>query len=617
MAKQVVGATVEVEFQSVGNLRKAIKEANSELLKTQAAFGATSKEAIEAAKRVAGLRDALQDANETAQLFDPGQKFKAVGNAVSALANGFTAVQGALGLLGVESKEVEKQLLKVQSALALSQGLSGLLDSGKDFARLASVIKGQVVTAFTTLKGAIAATGIGLLVVALGTIVQYWDDIKGLVNGVSSEQEKINKSTKDNLKTQEDKLSAIDGQSNQLKLQGKSEREILMLKIKQTDEAIKAAEVNLQNAKATKDAQVAAAKRNQEFLQGALKFISVPLTALLRGIDQIGAAFGKNFNLEEKITKSIATFFFDPEEVAKEGDAAIKEAEDILNKLKEQRAGFQLSVQSIDKAAADKRKEKQEEEKKERERIAKEIAEQKANDLQALIEAENKEFETLQNIKTEQDKIEKERQDEIQKEKDAADERERKRLLDKFELQKQYNNAVIAAEQDLQNAKFQAVSAGLDLLASLAGKNKAISNALFAVDKGLAIAKVVIDTQKEIAGYYANPTWKLLPDGGIALATAQSVKAKIRAGISIASIAATSIQKFMGGGAGAAGGGGIPQLNTSAPLQANLSPSVQAQALNSQAINNLAVTPTRAYILDRDIQNQNQINSFINRNASI
>jgi len=39
---------------------------------------------------------------------------------------GFTALTGAMGLLGVESEEVQKTLLKVQSALALSQGIAQL-----------------------------------------------------------------------------------------------------------------------------------------------------------------------------------------------------------------------------------------------------------------------------------------------------------------------------------------------------------------------------------------------------------------------------------------------------------------------------------------------------------
>lgn len=44
---------------------------------------------------------------------------------------------------------------------------------------------------FKGLKIAIAATGIGLIVVALGTIVTYWDDIIGFISGATKEQERL------------------------------------------------------------------------------------------------------------------------------------------------------------------------------------------------------------------------------------------------------------------------------------------------------------------------------------------------------------------------------------------------------------------------------------------
>lgn len=139
-----IGARLELDandgIKSLKDLKAQIKEAQGELISMQDKFGATSKEAIEAAKRVAGLKDQIKEASEVADLFDPGNKFKAVANAVNALTGGFTALTGAMSLLGVESEEVQKQLLKVQSALALSQGLSQVADSAKDFSRLKDVL---------------------------------------------------------------------------------------------------------------------------------------------------------------------------------------------------------------------------------------------------------------------------------------------------------------------------------------------------------------------------------------------------------------------------------------------------------------------------------------------
>ena len=334
-------------------LKKQLREATQELQVARQRFGEFSTEAVNAAQKVALIRDEIEDANESAQLFDPGKRFQALTTAASTAAGGIAAVQGAMALFGGESQEVEKALLKVQSAMALSQGLSQLKDIGKVGAQLKTSFMG-LTAGVNGFKKALIATGIGALVVAVGLLVTYWDDILGLVNGVGSEQKKLNEATLKDLEANKEKLDAIDGQTNQLKLQGKSEEDILKLKIAQTDEAIKAAEINLQNAEATKQAQLEASIRNKQLLQGLIAMVTAPITAVLVGIDLIGKAAGQNFNLAEGFTGGIAEMVFDPEAVAAEGDKTIKEAQAQLNQLKEKRAGFELSVLDGQKAAGEK-----------------------------------------------------------------------------------------------------------------------------------------------------------------------------------------------------------------------------------------------------------------------
>ena len=186
MSTEIVGIKIQVGGQekvlaTMGDLRKEIKQAQFDVLKFSQEFGETSKEALAAAKRVAELKDAIADASEKVGLFDPGKKFQVLGNAVNAVAGGFAAVQGAMGLVGAESEDLQKSLLKVQSALALSQGLSTVADSAKDFQRLGAIVKTQVVTAFSTLRGAIIATGLGALAVGLGLVVANFDKVKAAV----------------------------------------------------------------------------------------------------------------------------------------------------------------------------------------------------------------------------------------------------------------------------------------------------------------------------------------------------------------------------------------------------------------------------------------------------
>jgi len=184
MAQENVGININVQgnaVESIGNVKKALKEANAELINAQSNFGDYSQEAIAAAKRVAELKDRISEARETADLFDPGKKFQVFAGAVNAVAGGFTAVQGALGVVGAESEELQKSLLKVQSALALSQGLSAVTDSAKDFQRLATIVKTNVVSAFSTLRGALIATGIGALAIGVGLVAANFDKVKKAV----------------------------------------------------------------------------------------------------------------------------------------------------------------------------------------------------------------------------------------------------------------------------------------------------------------------------------------------------------------------------------------------------------------------------------------------------
>ena len=171
----------EAATASVGSFKKQLREANTELLNMASQFGDTSKEAINAAKKVAGLKDAIGDAKALADTFNPDKKFVALGGALQGATAGFSALQGAMGLFGSEGKEVEKALLKVQSAMALQQGISGIAGAMDSFKMLGNEIKGNLVKAFSTLKGAIAATGIGLLVVGIGLLVANFDKVKAAI----------------------------------------------------------------------------------------------------------------------------------------------------------------------------------------------------------------------------------------------------------------------------------------------------------------------------------------------------------------------------------------------------------------------------------------------------
>jgi hypothetical protein len=185
MAEEIIGVKVKVDAgdvgKSVGSLKQQLREAQNEVTALSDKFGATSKEAIEAAKRAAQLKDAIGDAKALTDAFNPDAKFKALTASLSGVAGGFAALQGAVGLFGKQTEAVEKTLLKVQSAMALSQGLQAVGESIDSFKQLGAVVGNTVSKAFGTLKSAIISTGIGALVIGVGLLIANFETVKKVV----------------------------------------------------------------------------------------------------------------------------------------------------------------------------------------------------------------------------------------------------------------------------------------------------------------------------------------------------------------------------------------------------------------------------------------------------
>jgi hypothetical protein len=137
---------IEIEIQDNSKtLKQQYKEAVLEVQKLADAFGATSIEVQNASKRAAELKDQIEDVNDAIQAQKGEGAFIALGKSLSTVASGFSAVEGAMGLVGAESEDVQKAMLRVQSAMALAQGLEGLEDAGRAFKQLGVVIKGTTI----------------------------------------------------------------------------------------------------------------------------------------------------------------------------------------------------------------------------------------------------------------------------------------------------------------------------------------------------------------------------------------------------------------------------------------------------------------------------------------
>jgi len=171
--------TINLDIETnLGSLKSQLREAQAAVAELSDKFGVTSKEAAEAAKRAAELKDRIEDAKALTDAFNPDAKFNALSRSIGGALDGFQAFEGALGLIGVESEDLQKTLLKVQSAMALSQGIQGVMEAKDSFIQLGAVVK-NAFSGMTTAAKAFAVTGIGLLITALGLIAANWDKISG------------------------------------------------------------------------------------------------------------------------------------------------------------------------------------------------------------------------------------------------------------------------------------------------------------------------------------------------------------------------------------------------------------------------------------------------------
>ncbi len=218
--------------ERVGSLRSQLREAQADVAALSDKFGVTSKEAIEAAKRAGELKDKIGDAKALTDAFNPDAKFKALSSSLAGVAGGFAALQGAQSLFGSQSKEVEQTLLKVQSAMALSQGLQTIGESVDSFKQLAAVAKSysivqKLVTAGQWLwNAAIMANPIGAIVAGVVALIAAGVALVNYFKSSSDAAAKNTAAVDANKKALDSQTKSLDRNSSEL--QKKQSQELAM-----------------------------------------------------------------------------------------------------------------------------------------------------------------------------------------------------------------------------------------------------------------------------------------------------------------------------------------------------------------------------------------------------
>lgn len=639
MAQETIGIKIQVEggdaAKSVGSLKQQLREAQNEVNELSEKFGATSKQAVAAATRAAQLKDAIGDAKALTDAFNPDAKFKAFTSTLSAVAGGFGAVQGALGLIGVESEEVEQTLLKVQSAMALSQGFQAIGEGIDSFKQLGAVIQNSTLfqkannaatiiaaqvqkafgvavtgtgTAFKALRAIIISTGIGALVVGIGLLVSKIMDWTSSTADAEEAQARLNNEIEkqnDLLKQDLDQLEYVRrAQIARAKLANKTEAEI---------------------TKISKDAQDKRFEILRKDFEDAIKRESSADFAKL-GLEE-----------QDKIRK----------ENTEKQRAYLKERNEIeLKDLENQAKNFEdanKKASEVAKANAEKRQQELEQRAKEEEEANKTLEDLRIANIQAEllrnVERTNLEFNRrkteIENLKvSEQLKtsliLEEEKKrdialaeyrkdiakqnEEAKKEAEVKDVNAKGIALNTEKIFQSGLTAITQArvqvddeiEKKLQEARKQRASETIGILqnlTSIVGKDTVAG-------KALGIATALINTYQGASEAIKQKS--TLPSPFDVVAKVANVGAIIATGLkTVKSITAV---KVPGGGGG--GGQSAPAFSA-APIPPTPTPQVQSTLLNAQAIQQLGNATSRAYVVESDVTSSQERIRRINRAARL
>lgn len=585
---------IEIEIQDNSKtLKQQYKEAVLEVQKLADAFGATSIEVQNASKKAAELKDQIEDVNDAIQSQKGEGAFIALGKSISAVANGFSAVQGAMGLVGVESEEVQQAILRVQSAMALAQGLEGLEDAGRAFKQLGAVVKSTTIftsaynfvvygtTKATTAQtiatgiqtgattGATTATKLLRLAMLSLPIVAIVAGLVALANSMGVFGDK----TEDAEAKQKRLDEQLEKTNKQIEKQKRATDSLNEIIDKQT-------RIDLINAK-NRGASEAELIRIQE--EGAKRRIKV---------------------LEEEAKQAEKLYL----KMSKTGSTAQFEA-------------AEKSMLESQKALSDARLSLQEAQAERRYKTITDTAKKTNEELYIIDDSEMKRREAQRKMDEENlalylgDMT----KAETQSAKDGIAQLVATRTTE-LEIEKNTADKKLAIEKSLQEHKaelrqkdFDLALQGIGVIKSIFEKSKGVQKAAVIAESAIGIAKIITSTQAANAAAIAK--YSLIP-GGQAFSAAEIARNRIGAGIGIAAnlTATAKALQALGGGSAPSGGGDLGGATGGGVIAPNLN------VVGNTGINQLATLqqqPVKAYVVSNDITSAQQFDLKVQQTASL
>jgi len=564
-----------------------LRDLQKQMLDLEAAGQKGTEQFRKMAAEAGQLKDAIGDTSAQVKvLASDTRTLDTFTSAIQGIAGGFAVAQGAAALFGEENEDVQKAMMKVQAALALVNGATALANTlNKDSAlmvnlnavaqRVYAVAVGTSSGALKLFRIALVSTGIGAAVVAIGLLIANFDKLTAAV------QKFLGMPVKENLDGQ---IKSMERMAELAKERGATEEQQFAAQF----------DISRMRIKNAKDEE----ERAEAYHQHNLLRAQYETFKKKEAADKQEAIDKEAAEKKEKRDKAAEAARQKREKAAEAAAAKQQELDAIIASSRQALLESSLSANERELEQIDRKYEEQ-------------LAKVKGNE-----EATNLILANLRN----------ERLAKIQEQQDAADQAEldaQKAQLDyKIKLEDEFfaEKEKLRQEDEAREKAFnearvqfynQATGSIVEIMRALGGKSKGVMLAALALEKGMAIAQVVINLQKELAGINANaalnPANALTAGAvGVTQAATLSTMAKVNAALRIASIAATSIgqvKSITGGGQSAGGGGGGGAMATGGGGMA--APTGNALNPNSQLINpntgQAQGAPLRAYVVESDV----------------
>jgi hypothetical protein len=560
-------------------LNRQLREAKKEAQELAEQFGFASDEFKRAAERADDIDDQIKRVNATISSIDTEGKIETFGKALQGVTGAFSIAQGAAALFGDESEAVEQALLKVQSAIAIQQGVNGLIEGGKA-AKALAISLGLVPQAaqagavgMKALSAATISTGIGAIVVLVGvlaaTLIDFGDDTEEARNRYQKFKEELSDTTAFNkaeiaLKQQleialreQARLSEgrIDETKAEIAERLQLEQQGLEAQYKLDEDALKASqaannelkraylkESNAETFKLIEEANAANAAEAKRLEQEKLKIQIAGINAQ-NEIMQIGLD-GETDVTDKGISEAQRLADARVEISRQELEATIKFREELRLRSLEEANKLALDVEGVENAYLDGKLSREDQELN--------AVSDKYFDIIERAKAAGMETAILEEARRAEEAAIRAKYDQIEID-DAT------KKSDELIANEQY---IADARLELQQIQLQAAQDFFGGIGKLAAEGSDVAKAFFALEKAVAIAGVFVNLGRELSALAAATKVESLsvasiPGASLAVeakGAALAVASKVRAGINAALIAKQAISGFAEGGYTGPGG---------------------------------------------------------------